>query len=203
MPAEHHGTTLEMQAALTIAGTSVLHMEPRRVFLAIGASVLLSVLTGCAHVRVTNVISPNLVAFTPAKIVVFVDPASVSQSEPAVAAQEAAGMLQSIIIEQLKRAGFRSSPYALGTARLDGALLSVSIMLDPGGATNRTDTRPGCVKLKTIVNLQNENASGQSLLTAFNTSTNCGRESANNTATAIVGCLEHYYLSAGWDLPQA
>lgn len=176
-------------------------MEPRRVFLAIGASVLLSVLTGCAHVRVTNVISPNLVAFTPARIVVFVDPASVSQSEPALAAQEAAGMLQLIIIEQLRRAGFRSSPYALGTARPDAALLSVSIVLDPGGAADRTGTRPGCVKLKTIVNLQNENASGPSLLTAFNTSTDCGRESANNTATAIVGRLEHYYLSAGWDLP--
>jgi hypothetical protein len=203
MPTEYHGATLEMQAASTIAGTSVLRVEPRRVFLAISASGLLSVLTGCAHVRVTNVISPNLVAFTPAKIVVFVDPASASQSEPVVAAREAADTLQSIIIEQLSRAGIRSSPYALGTARLDGALLSVSIMLDPDGAANRTGTRPGCVKLKTIVNLQNENASGPSLLTAFNTSTDCGRESANHTATAIVGRLEHYYLSAGWDLPQA
>ena len=192
-----------MHAASTIAGTSVLRREPRHVLAAIGASILLSVLTGCAHVRVTNVISPNVVAFTPAKIAVFVDPASVSQSEPVVAAQEAAGMLQSIIIEQLRRAGFRSGPYALGTAHLDVALLSVSIMLDPGGATNRTGTRPGCVKLKTIVNLQNENASPPSLLTAFNTSTDCGRESANNTATAIVARLEHYYLSAGWDLPQA
>jgi hypothetical protein len=176
------------------------------VILTIGAGALLAALTGCADTRVANVVSPNVISCTPAEIVVLVDPESASRPGDYTAAREVATTLQSLLVKQLAAAGFRSRPYLFGTSRSNTALLHVALIeTDLSGATQRSGVGAGLANamLKTSVDLQNATSIGGDSLTAFNTSSGMGRESAKRTAAVIVAQIEHYYSSVGWDLPRA
>jgi Domain of unknown function (DUF4410) len=156
---------------------------PCRVMLTIGVGVLLAALTGCA-----------------------VDPESARRSGDYTAAREVATTLQSLLVKQLAAAGFRSRPYMFGTSRSNTALLHVALLeTDRSGATHRSGVGAGFANatLKTSVDLQNATSIGGDSLTAFNTSSGMGRESAKRTAAVIVAQIEHYYSSVGWDLPRA